>query len=325
MARQSAVDQIITIKREGDRLSHLLIAQDRILLVQVDVLDGRASADVRLGARNRVDGVDVRHVERLGTDRVDVACLQLRDQRLLGSLKATHDDGVDGRLATEVVIARVEGHLDARIPRVERVGSSADGLAAVNAGQQVLELGRVLWIEVHQRIHPLGRIDEHVRQAVEIEGVNHWSLLVGLTGRLGLALAHHLEDDGVRVLGDHIRVLRLEIVTCRGAPQRVQRQLPAEHDVFSCKRRAIAELGVLPEMERRFQVLVRAIADHDRVAVVQGRYIDRQIRDRPHLVIDDHQLAVHQVVDDLRDVLITFARDERVWLLREAKDQRLAR
>ena len=78
-------------------------------------------------------------------------------------------------------------------------------------------------------------------------------------------------------------------------------------------------------MERRFQVLVRAIADHDRVAVVQGRYIDRQIGDRPHLVIDDHQLAVHQVVDDLRDILVAFARDERVWLLREAKDQRLAR
>src|SRR5947209_530834 len=226
-------------------------------------------------AASSIDRADIGHVECLGADRLNVACLQLREQRLLGGLEAADDDVVDGWLAAEVVGTRMEDHLHARIPAIEGVRAGTHRRSAEDAGLQVLDLGRVLRVEVDQRRHALGRIDHHVWQAVQVEGVDDRTLLAGLSRGMSLVLAHHLEDDAVLVLGNHVRVLGLEIVARRGAPDRVERQPPAEDDVLRGQRRAVAELGVLPQMERRFKVLVRAVADHDCIAVVQGGDVDR--------------------------------------------------
>ena len=272
---QDAVDQVAAIEREGDGLADVLVGQDRVGQVEVDVLNRRACSDVSLDARNGVDRVDIGHVECLGADRLNVACLQLREQRLLGGLEAADDDVVDGWLAAEVIGTRMKDHLHARIPAIEGVRAGAHRRSAEDAGLQILHLGRVLRVEVDQRRHALGRIDHHVRQALVVVRVDHRARLTGLPRGLGLVLTHHLEDDGVRVLGDHVRVLGLEVVARRGAPDRVERQLPAEDDVVRGQRRAVTELGVLPQMERRFKVLVRAVADHDCIAVVQGGDVDR--------------------------------------------------
>jgi hypothetical protein len=43
------------------------------------------------------------------------------------------------------------------------------------------------------------------------------------------------------------------------------------------------------EPECRLEVLIRTVADHDCVAVVERGHVDRQIGDRPHQVVNDDQ------------------------------------
>src|SRR5207237_2721055 len=96
--------------------------QNRIGQVQVNVLDRRASAHVGLDTGNSVHRIDVRHLQCLGAESVEIARLQLRKQCFVGSLEAAGDHSIDRGFAAEVVTSSVQDHLDARVPTVEGVG-----------------------------------------------------------------------------------------------------------------------------------------------------------------------------------------------------------
>src|SRR5258708_1591412 len=137
MAGQPALDQVPAVDRVGDGATDLLIGQDRVVQVEVDVLDGRTRTHVGGHAWDGVDRIDIRHVEGVGAERLDRARLELGNYRRLRRPQAADDDRVDGWLAAVVVGPSVENHLNARIPAVEGVGAGANGLAAVDTGLEV--------------------------------------------------------------------------------------------------------------------------------------------------------------------------------------------
>jgi len=63
------------------------------------------------------------------------------------------------------------------------------------------------------------------------------------------------------------------------------------------------------------------VADHDRVAVIERRYVDCQVGLGPHQVVNDDQRAVHHVGGDVGHVQATFACNERIGFLRETHDK----